>query len=666
MDLEINPTSTSTTRCTEDAVNALLCRGEMSLLTGNISGLELFEQAAQLDPSNSQLFYRQGLSLFQYGSESGKEKTLHLASKKFKTATQLNPDYFDAWQAWGNVLFLLGSMYGEHHYTQDALEKYQKAIALSQGQPTDIMADLYWDYGVIWKRMGEHSKEGLDLQLSVEAFQKASSMQEELPSEFWYDYGCACTALSSRINDVRLYVKAVHCYKRSISIDASYYEGWRASAKSLSLLYAHTHDEDHFTEASDSFATAANLCPQNAQIWFEWATLLRDSGRRNLDAKRLRLCIEKCHLAYSCNPLFSVAIAIWAESLALLGALSDRIDYIHEAQNKISEAENLDADSPEIHYSAGMCLISCAEYFSDLDYYYQAIEKFQTGLSIDRSHAPLWHGMALSYAAVGDLTEDVEAYQKANRFFSKALDLAPSSTYYIFDYALALSQLGEISGSQEWLEEAVIQFERVLSMQKNAIYLHPEWLFHYAQTLDMLGDFHEEESYYLKAVEIFSHVLMIDPDFLDIHHRLALTFSHLGDLIDDVDHLYRAVHHYRLALKRDEENDRIMGDWGLTLINIAERCSDMGEAASFYRDAENKLTTAAKLGNVQSYYNLGCLYSLLGQYEKAMAFIAKADQFEALPSLDQLQNDDWLDGLRSTLDFNEFLLQIERRANRVL
>jgi tetratricopeptide (TPR) repeat protein len=307
-----------------------------------------------------------------------------------------------------------------------------------------------------------------------------------------------------------------------------------------------------------------------------------------------------------------------------------------------------------------MCLNSFARYFSDIDYFYQAIEKFQYGLSIDRTSHRLWHAIAQAYVAVGEAEEDIDAFEKASRFFSKALDLH-ASTFYIFDQAYALSRLGEMKDEQRLLEIAVAQFERALSVQKNAVYLHPEWLFHYAIALDILGDFYEEEGYYLKAIELLSHVLMVDPDFPEIHHQLALAHSHLGELISDVDHFYRAIHHFRLASKHDEENDQLVLDFGVTLISLAHHLQDRQEIEALYLDADHKLTLAAKLGNQQSFYHLACLNSILGQYDRSMHFIEKAYAAKTLPPVDELLDDEWLDGLRVTSNFQEFLSHLEKR-----
>ena len=144
---------------------------------------------------------------------------------------------------------------------------------------------------------------------------------------------------------------------------------------------------------------------------------------------------------------------------------------------------------------------------------------------------------------------------------------------------------------------------------------------------------------------------------------MALALSHLGEFNSEIETFFRAIHHYRLSLKHDEDNEHIILDWALTLINLAGHVYDPVEAEQFYRDAEHKLILAAKLGNLQSYYHLCGLHSLMGQLEKAMYFLTKADSYDALPPLEELLEDEWLDNLRETGDFREFIFQLEHRPN---
>lgn len=644
------------------AAETFLLEGEMHLLKGHLSeGLKAFEAASQLDPERPELHYRQGLSLFEYGSEEGREAVLLTANKKFKEAIFCDPYYFDAYQAWGNALTLLGETREENHYFVQAKKKYEKALSLIKNEPVERHADLYWDYAVSWYHIGNLSEEAVDYQLALRSFEKAALLSSALPSEFWIDYGTTCLLLAEKVIDVRHIVKAIYCFKQATSLEQHSYSAWAFLAEAMQKLYNHTHDEDHFTQANDCFAAASGLDPQDGELWLLWAEFLLHAARQNSDEKRLRACLEKCQQAYTCIPDEPMILGIWGESLALLGQITERLDLLYEAQNKIAEALELSEDLPELWLSYGNCLCSFGQYFGDFDHYYQAIEKFQTGLSIDRTKSQLWHAIAKTYYAVGMLESDIEPIAKSLKFFGKAMMLENSS-FLTIDYALALSKLGEHTHSQDFLQHAVAAFESALSIQRNAVYLHPDWLYHYASTLDLLGDFHDEESYYARAIEIFSHVLMIDPDFPHVHHRLAQALCHIGELDGQVEFFYRAIHHLRLSLKHENENDHVILDWGIALINIAQRAPMLTDCNQLYEEAEHKMTLSAKLGNISAYYHLGCLYSILEQNEKSLHFLIKADEYSSLPSIDEMLSDEWLENVRCTGDFQNFLVYLESRT----
>lgn len=544
----------------------LVSIGEYKLLQGYLSeALEAFAKAERLLGSTEPLLYfRQGLSLFEYGSEEGHEKLLILASKKFKTAHLLEPHNSEILQAWGNTLTHLGEQKEEHHFFLQAKEKYEKALKISPHS-----AELLWDYGAIWYHIGAHSEEAVDLQMSIQAFESAIENSHCLPTDFWVDFGATLLLLSTKVEDIRLIVRAIEAMKRAIALDKSSFNAWSGCAEALQMLYEKTHDEDHFSQANECFAQAALLSSQEADLWLEWAEFLLESAYLHYDIQRVRACLEKCHHAYACDPENPLILCTWAQALAFLGQLTEQLDLIFEAENKISEALNLDENEPAVWHSYGLCYMALGAYFQDYDYYYQAIEKLQEGISIDRTYDPLWHTMGNAYATVAILDDDTQMSYQSLKFYETALKLKATSTRRI-DYARTLAKLGEVTHEQKWLEQAINQFEYAINMQKNTLYLHPEWLFSYASTLDMLGDFHEDETYYTRAIEIFSHVLMVDPDFYAIHHRLAQAFCHLGELLCENDYFYRALHHLRLAKRHDEDNDAVILDWGIALINISQ------------------------------------------------------------------------------------------------
>ena len=491
-------------------------------------------------------------------------------------------------------------------------------------------------------------------------------MQQQLPADFWKNYAWACYQFALQINDRHVHIKAISCLKNALTLSPNTYDYWRLFAQVFQSLYFQTHDEEHFAKANEAYATAAKLQPNHAGAWLDWAEFLCVSSRKVFDVENLHSCVEKCQRAFSCDPDNLHVQAIWTEALALLGGETEKLDILYDAQNRIAHTLETAEHLPSIWYAYGVVLKEFGRYFSDFDYYYQAIEKFQTGLSIDRTRHAHWHAIGSLYVLLAELGGEADDLERSLRFFQKAIDLYPC-TFYMIDYAIALSKLGEITHEQQWLEASIAEFERALALQRNALYQHPDWLFHYACSLDALGDFHEEDTHYLRAIEIFSHVLMIDPDFHIAHHHLALTLSHLGELTNETEHFHRALRHLHISARHDPENDSIVLDYATVLINIAH-CTYNGtcnasEAAQLYRDAEQQLWNAIRLGNAHGYYHLACLYSLMGQCEKAMPWLYRAAHFDILPSIDEMLQDEWLENLRATGEFIAFLSRLEQRGN---
>jgi tetratricopeptide (TPR) repeat protein len=629
-------------------------QGEKKLLQGESKGTFLFELAAKFDSQNPIMHFEQGLALLDYGTEVKVKKYLLLANKSFKSAVKIDPEYFSAWKAWGKTLVILGNLFSEHHFFLEAKIKFEKAIALSSGISFDALADLYWQYGLVMQQIASHSSEICDLNKALESLAKVLSYSEDMPIQFWQDYGNLSLKLGMQISDVRLYLKAINCFKNGIQKSISNFDCWHLMGRALSELYELTFDEDHFCQANECFTNAVKLHPQNIPIWKDWARLLKNSGKRLNDVKRLHSCIEKCHKAYSCSRKDAETLIIWSEALSHLGLITDRLDLIFEGNNKAVEAEDKFSLSPEIYYAFGINLFALGKYHCDLDYYYQAIEKFQEGLSICRVNDKLWFHLGYTYSIIAGIEGDASLYERAIKFYQKAIHLVPQSVYY-YEMASSMVKLSEAISDSTVLDDALQNFETAFNLQKNAVYLRPEWLYEYATALDIKADSQDDEKLYVKAIEILKRVLILDPDFPDIHYKIALIYSHLGELIEEKEAYQRAISHYKIALQKNEENETLLLDWALTLINLAQINLSTDEREELFREAEYKLIQSAKLGNTEVFYHLACLYSLMMHYDKSIHYLEKAEQFDSLPPIEEVMDDDWLSNLRETELFRSFI-----------
>jgi TPR repeat protein len=212
-----------------------------------------------------------------------------------------------------------------------------------------------------------------------------------------------------------------------------------------------------------------------------------------------------------------------------------------------------------------------------------------------------------------------------------------------------------MTGENTHLHLSLYYFEQAFQKQHHVIYIHPEWLYQYATALDILGDQAEDETYYTKAIDILNHILIIDPQFPEIHQKLAVIYSHLAELQGEKDSFIKSLFHFQVAAKNDNENDVLLLDWALTLTNFSEITEDSFKTEQLLLEAEYKLFQAAKLGNIHAYYHLAGIFALKGDETKAMQFMAKAKELEALPSFDELLEDSWLENIKNSEAFRLFL-----------
>ncbi len=642
-----------------------LSQAELALLKENPEAFSLFEAASQLDAENPHVWYRQGLALVEYGLKEGHERALSFASKCFKTATSLDPQFFDAWVAWGDAFWELGNFHEEHHFFLEAKEKYQQALTLSSGQPSDALAQVHWNYGLVWLALARHSGEAIDVRFAIQAFQASLSHQGMPTAEFLTDYGNAYFQLGLLLNDSQFYLQAIDYFRHATHLQPLFCDGWDSMANAFSQLYLNTADERWRAQASEAFAKAVQISPKDSSLWLSWGQLMMEAGRLNKNPKQLQSAREKCLHAYRLQPKDATILAQWIESTALLGAQTSRLDLLIEAEERITHAVAGGADDPSLWYAYGTVFSALGRYYLDPEYYEMAIERLQTGLSLDRSDAELWHQLALAHQQCAELTGDLDLLERATRFFMRAMDLKPSCAALTFDAANALFLLSEYEGYAPCLQQALILYETILQQNSNSLLYRPEWLFQYACALDWLGEVTDDAAHNSAALEIFSQVLLLDPDFPGIYLRMGLASVQVGNDNDSVQWYQRAVHYFLLAARQDREDQNLWLEWGLALIHLANYSTETSEAEAFYCDAEKKILMAGRLGNPHAYYHLAGLYSLLDRTELAMQFIEKAFHLRFLPSIDEMLEDEWLDNLRSTDVFVQFLSAIESKQHQL-
>ena len=645
----------------------LVSHGEQQLAEGNSSVTETFALAGKVAPDSVPVWLRQGRV---FATQKHNIRCLVLSCKALERVIKLDADCLDAWFALGKVLVRMGIFHNDSAYFRRAETRFEDAYNRfsKDGNDDAIPCDLMWQWGLCWFYHGKASGEAMDFRTAIAKFQRAADKGIN-KAVFWNDYGNAMVDLGCLIGRHELLYDASQLYHKATEECSDYFPAWLNLACCYQELYEISGAEDFFLLSDESFVTASDLNQTDVSLWIKWGMLYVNSGRINRDVRRLQTGIEKLKHADETEPNHGLVLERLGESMALLGAYTESLELLKKGEEKVLQGLALVPESANGWYVYGFVLNELGHYFSDDEYYFAAIDKFQYGAAQHPRDDRFYYGMALSYNYVADLRSDPYMLEKSLESFATASELSEGKDSQFWnDWGMALMRMTEMTGSQRYLMEAIAKFEYAIQLQggdEDPTGVDSQLLYNYGCSLDFLGDFTDEETHYQRAINILNQVAILDPDYVHARYNLGLAWSHLGELTSEVDAFHNGVEQFRAAVNADPEDEHAWNDWGLAVLNLARLTSDPAcaeDSEALYAEAESKLLHASGLGSLQAFYNLACLYSLTGKLDASMHYVQRAQGAGALPALDDILHDEWLDALRETEEFKAFVNQL---ANKV-
>lgn len=633
-----------------------IIQGQQQLKQGDSKVFESFDIATRIAPQNPVIHFRIGMFLAMHTKNM---RCQMLAAENLEKAISLDPHFFEGWSSLGCVLVNMGVNQSEPNYFHDAHQKFESAEKLLSKVSLPKQAELYWQWGNCWSFLGKMSGEAHDFHIALSKYRQASEMSPQY-ADFWQQYGNALAEMAILMGKNEMFLEAAELFRNAIKITDDSFHAWLGLACCYQRLFEFFRDNVYFDLANESFAKASEIESDSVDLWLNWGVLLAESGKIRNEIEHFYLSFEKFARANAAEENHALVFSRWGEAQMFCGAYTEKAELLRDAEAKIVKSLEIHSDNADTWYIYGSCLNELGRYFSDVEFYKQAIEKFNYGLTLNHSHAWLWHGLALAHFAAGELLEDLNYIEKATRFCAKVLEFSgQQSPQFWNDWGVALMKLAEMTEEKSYVISSIDKFERAIGKYEDEKYACDiEWLYNYGCALDLLGSFTEDAESFEKAVHFLTIAVTQDPTYNDARYNLALALSHLGEWTDDLDHLIKAHEHFQILLSEDNEIESAWHDWGVTCVHIALLMTDpahieMGH--KYFTQAEEKLTHAIALGSTGAFYSIACLYSLTGNFALAMHFIEKADQSQALPSIDDIMNDEWLDGLRRTPEFREFI-----------
>lgn len=644
-------------------------QGEEQLSRGEESVLQTFALASRIAPQNASLYIRQGLAL---AGRSSHGHCLHLASQAFEKAIALQPLDFQSWFEWALVKVKLGVLYKDHGYLKEADHCFQKAEGLLQGH--EEKGQFYWRWGICWMALSKLSGEACDLRIAIDKMRMAEELGVD-ESKFWTDFGILLLELSYLFQSQPLMNESLACFQKSVRKNSDCYEGWLGLATVSQQLYQVTAERSLFVQANEAFRHASQVSRGSLELWLRWGQLLLAYGKLHRDLETLKLAVDKYDKAHSYAPDHPIVLSGWAEAQMLVGSYSERLDLLREAQRKTLRCVELMSDNSRMWYLTGACLNELGRYFDDESYYLQAIEKFKYGLTFKQDDALLWYGLAQAHYALGSRREEISLVEHALSCCQRVVVCGGSGMPQFYcDWGVALMTLAEMTGEKQHVEAAIEKFEQAIAYQVKGIEedvagnegLDVEWLYHYGCAYDYLGDFSDDPQHYEKAVQVLSQVVLMNPELYQARFSLAIALTHLGDVVHDVDCLQKAIELFESLSAEELEDETVWTEWGVALMTLAQLMHDSsrpGATIPLLEQADVKLHQAVALGGTVAYYQLACLCSLTGQFPIALDYLQRAAACRALPSIEEMKHDAWLEGLRHTEGYRHWMHQLSANSS---
>lgn len=619
-----------------------------------------------------------GISL-RWGLIHSNTRPLFLAWEKLKSAEKADPnffhEYFEGYHMLGNIQVALSQHFPDAGFLEKGIEKFKKAEILLKEDPQGITSikEFFWNFGRAWSTLGMQSGEPADFFKGIEKFLQAFQLGYDLP-HFQIDYGEALMHLGLLKGDPHLLKLAVTFFKKAVTLLSSqnaassfiFSKGWQLLAKTSRQIAEITGEDEAFKESDHLFHEAILAIPSQADLWLEWGELFLAQGWIQKNAFCVEQALEKLTSSKisECNPV--TVSALLGEGLILLGFFLEDHQLLKEGEARSLETLSYAPDNTSILYVCGLSSIALGLYFSDEKHLAKAVAHFEKLLVQDGYSIKGLQGLFQAYMNWGGLTEQSWFIRKALQSISRLVELRPYSPHFWSQWGIALLRLYRIEKQEpRLLEEAISKFQKATDLRGGKG--EPDWLFFQGCAYDLLGDhLGSSECYYEQAIALFSQVLEKNPHSINVQFHLALALSHYGELAADVESLYRAVDLFQKAVKPDEEDDESWCAWGYTLLLLSELILDpihLEESNRLKSEAESKLMRAIELGNGIAFYHLACLYSLSSLFEASMNALRRAEMAGSLPSIQEIEEDEWLEALSATDAFQEFLMELKRAGD---
>jgi tetratricopeptide (TPR) repeat protein len=477
------------------SVEDLLEQGHDQLGRGQYqTGLEVFQQAAELEPRNPQVLYGLGLAWYcledyqksvDYLNKALQSKSssilalalrglayqrlnlIEQATVDFEQAIQIEPQdhedwhgrgigfaelqqYEDALVSFNNATKLKSDFYEAWRLrgiTLGNLERYPEALT-----SVDKAIKLKPKYYAAWKTRGITLSKLDRHNEALASFGKATKLKPDY-AEAWRFRGIT-------LGNLKQHQKAITSFDRAIALKSEYAEAWMYRGINLGHM-------GQYSNAIASFDEAIALQPDYAEAWMYRGITLANSGGK----KAIEESIASFDKALEIKPSFQEALKSRGISLVKLKryeealtnfdrAIAFQLDY-KEAWTRRSFVipELINSGRYDVVLASwgriikilpdnAEAWVECGNALCGLGDFEKAIESYDKALSIDSDCAETWNSQGFVLKRLGRLEDAIESY-------NQPLNLNPKYAEAWYNLGNVWLMLGQLENALDSYNQAV-------------------------------------------------------------------------------------------------------------------------------------------------------------------------------------------------------------------
>ena len=314
---------------------------------------EEYKAATELNPEYSEAYYNWGNALddlAQTKSGNEAEELYKEAFDKYEQATQNKQDFYEAYHNWGNALDDLARTKSGNEAEElykEVCKKYDKAITYKQDNH-----QAYYNWGIALCQLAKIKSGNEAEELYKEACEKynLATTYKKDKHEAYYNWGtalCQLAKIKSGNEAEELYKEACKKYDKAITYKKDYHEAynnWGVALMDLAKTKSGNEAEKLYTEAFAKYKLATTYKKDFHQAYDNWGLALVELAETKSGNKAEELytkAFEKYKLATTYKKDDQEAYYNWGNALSNLAKTksgSEAEELHKEAIEKYNEA----------------------------------------------------------------------------------------------------------------------------------------------------------------------------------------------------------------------------------------------------------------------------------------------------------------------------------------